>query len=492
MKKFTSLKEYRYWAFLLIFAILINLSANCFSPLYSMEGNVDPVAFYMEGKAWAHGYLPYRDFTDVKGIFLFFIYYIGYVLSPDETWGILALYTLSTFLFGVIAFKTAKLLKLSDFQAIVAVLLCMYARFHSSTSFWAAQPEWLIDTFMIWSFYHFVQVLEEETILGRKEITWAAISTGVCAGACFLVKYNFALIPFVTMLATLLFLYKRNAARNIYITYLSVIIASFVLFVAPFILYLLLNGIFKDFIHDYFLLNVISNFQQKESTIRTMSWRLKEFMACGLFIGLGMAYYIFQTAKNFDRKNILTKRVITLLVVCSYFASCIMGLYGYYYLCFVPVLIIPVAEIVKKLFQHNYGPILRTIIITSCIFAIVIGNGFYRTSRGYWRWKSYKRELAIKQIENELTQIKKPKILYYDTVDHGFGKKACALPACAEWCVFPGFSKELLSERDSVIQRREADYIFAQGGEDFLKASGYEPVPGIMYNNISLWRRSSL
>ena len=73
-------KNYKAYVFLFIIICIINLFTNCFSPLYRPEGNLDPAAFYMEGRAWAHGYLPYKDFIDVKGIFLFFIYWLGYML----------------------------------------------------------------------------------------------------------------------------------------------------------------------------------------------------------------------------------------------------------------------------------------------------------------------------------------------------------------------------------------------------------------------------
>lgn len=114
-----------------------------------MEGNLDPVTFYMEGKAMAHGYLPYRDLTDVKGVFLFFIYFIGYILSPDKTWGIFSVYVAFSYIFSIFCYKICIHKQLSPFYSLCGTLICLTIQYNKYTAYWGAQPDLLINTFQI-------------------------------------------------------------------------------------------------------------------------------------------------------------------------------------------------------------------------------------------------------------------------------------------------------------------------------------------------------
>ena len=64
-------------SFLLVFSIYT-------SPIYKNSYGYDPSFFQMVGFAMTKGYIPYRDFFDMKGPYLFFIEYISQFLCPGK------------------------------------------------------------------------------------------------------------------------------------------------------------------------------------------------------------------------------------------------------------------------------------------------------------------------------------------------------------------------------------------------------------------------
>jgi hypothetical protein len=81
-------REYKILLFFFVFSLLLTLLISPNSYLYDLYGQVDPVFFFDEGKAWMNGMLPYRDFSESKGPLLFLYYGIGYLLSPTNYIGV--------------------------------------------------------------------------------------------------------------------------------------------------------------------------------------------------------------------------------------------------------------------------------------------------------------------------------------------------------------------------------------------------------------------
>lgn len=66
---------------LLLWTIVLQLFCNIDSYLYAQIGQFDSAAFFMCGKAMMNGLVPYADFADSKGVLLWFIYGLGYLLD---------------------------------------------------------------------------------------------------------------------------------------------------------------------------------------------------------------------------------------------------------------------------------------------------------------------------------------------------------------------------------------------------------------------------
>ena len=76
------------------------------SVTHDLNMRIDESIFFMAGKAWMNGLVPYVDFADSKGPLLWLIYGIGYLLSPKNYLGIFLINCLMYSVMGYYVFKT--------------------------------------------------------------------------------------------------------------------------------------------------------------------------------------------------------------------------------------------------------------------------------------------------------------------------------------------------------------------------------------------------
>ena len=74
-------KKYFIPIFLLGYVIVLQLFLSIDSYLYANNDHYDSAIFFMCGKALMNGYIPYEEFADSKGVLLWFIYGIAYLID---------------------------------------------------------------------------------------------------------------------------------------------------------------------------------------------------------------------------------------------------------------------------------------------------------------------------------------------------------------------------------------------------------------------------
>lgn len=451
-----------------------------------MEGNLDPVTFYMEGKAMAHGYLPYRDLTDVKGVFLFFIYFIGYILSPDKTWGIFSVYVAFSYVFSIFCYKICTHKQLSPFYSLCGTLICLTIQYNKYTAYWGAQPDLLINTFQIWTLYYFLILLDSEEI-SRKTIKRLAISIGIGASAVFLIKYNVLITYSAFFLLALIIIRKKMAYPHL-LHFSLIIILSALAFLTPFIIYLYANGVLNDFFNDYFSINfncytTKNGYYSNSSIISLITTKLSSLISGRfLFAGITLAYAAICLCRP---KRVNSKSLIIFVLVSAFFLSSFVGHWGYYYILFAPVTIIPISHAIEKCTNIRLNAKKKTLTISTLLIGCIILNNHYRTDRGFRR--PTEDILHLNSIDRQLSTVHQPKILYFGMADFGYGLNACALPACDSWFAIPGYTKSIEYQKKA-IRSRLPDFIITTGDErELLNSCGYSPVPGIT----NLWKKHS-
>ena len=95
LKKHTDFSLWLFFTALAAFVLFFISPDSYFNDLHS---RVDSAWFFMCGKAWMSGMLPYVDFADSKGPLLWLIYGIGYLLDHTSYVGV---YWISCFWYGL-------------------------------------------------------------------------------------------------------------------------------------------------------------------------------------------------------------------------------------------------------------------------------------------------------------------------------------------------------------------------------------------------------
>ena len=93
---------------LLVSAVLLALCSRS-SPLYPMNDWVDANCFFTVGKAMFNGRVPYRDLYEQKGVLLYFLYGLGWLLSHRSFLGVYMIEVLHFALFLGLSRRMARL-----------------------------------------------------------------------------------------------------------------------------------------------------------------------------------------------------------------------------------------------------------------------------------------------------------------------------------------------------------------------------------------------
>ena len=174
----------RYCACLIfVFSLFFIISADSYT--HDLWYRNDSAWFYLSGKAWMNGMIPYVDFTDSKGPLLFLIYGIGYLICPYNYIGV---FWIGVFWYSAVFFMLYKLcgLFLKDDKLSLATSLSMamaiFLPFHD-TEF---RAEDLCMLFIVVSFYELCKIIYS----GNNSMFRWCFVTGICLGATFLIKFS--------------------------------------------------------------------------------------------------------------------------------------------------------------------------------------------------------------------------------------------------------------------------------------------------------------
>ncbi len=488
---------------LLLISLATNLYCNAFSPLRSPIGCLDPSCFYTAGTAWANGMLPYVDFADVKGPFLFFLYFLGCTVTPSSTLGVFLIHVAATYATEELLYRVASVYTCDYKKALLAALLTLPLTYWSRIAVWGAQCELLLLPFYAWLLLVFVRLLHCNDISTRL-IRNAGICMGIGGMAIFLTKYNFCISYGVAFLLFLYLIAKGASTRAAIRTFIPWCMISAIAVAAPFAVYMVYTQSLNDFINVYFRLNLGTYYADNEySFSRGNSFilccsNMREGLAngsaaCSLLVLLFFFVGILRT-KGAARRNCL----LSFLFIIGGYACAAIGMFPYYYIYCSILSILPLAVILSKCVkgtQLSWAVCFFAALSILCF--IHLFNGSYLShSTGKLGDRPNNREAVCL-----LSTIKHPRIIYMGIPDLGYGVPVSALPAIPEWTNVNGAPKSFAVRREQGVRARKADFIIALEGayEDLLTSSGYVKTgikltredTGLAFwnENITIWKK---
>ena len=138
--------------FLLLAAFLVLLFASRSSFLYPFNDWNDANSYFSVGKALFNGKMPYRDVFDQKGMYLYFLYGLAYLVSHTTFLGVFFLEVILAF-FDLWGFWRILRLYVKRETALFLAPLPLAAAFSSDSFYWGGSAEEVCFPFLVWGFY---------------------------------------------------------------------------------------------------------------------------------------------------------------------------------------------------------------------------------------------------------------------------------------------------------------------------------------------------
>lgn len=467
--------------FLLIFTLclLLIVDNDGWFRIESVRG--DSSWFFMGGKSLVNGLVPYVDFSDSKGLLLWLIYGLGYLISPYNFYGVFIFEVLFYWITFYILFLSANLILHNKNKSILASC-CMgifyfYPGLHNQII-----VEDFCHIFQAVTFYVTLRI-----ILLQEYKNGMIFVLGLCFGALLMMKYVFAFPIGITVFCLFLFvLFKRLA--NWYIFILSFLF-GFLIVVLPFLIYLNSVGAFNAFFKEYFL--------NTGMTILNLKSINPDEIGSDVFHRWPLNNLLLIKRDNYFGEYLRLILVGLLLTIFLFRSSWWMGMtLGSWYLGSILLYSYNISEryfLVLGIFAFggvlsliSLLPILKkeiTIVCVACFLGLVtLITTFYQYSE-FNNPVRDRKALAEKEkvafiINTREKEIgRRPTIVYYNTWDKGEHVKTNAVAGIKYWAAQGGMTEDMTAEHEKDIQQNNPDFVIIERKDkirlDKIKQWGY-------------------
>lgn len=277
--EFIKKHQYILYSLFLSFIILLITSKNSF--LYPLNDWVDANAFFTVGKSLMNGVVPYRDVFEQKGILLYFIYGIGYLISNKTFHGV---FLIEVLFFAVFLYYLHKIITLfldKKYSYIILPILGFLITTSFSFTHGGAAEEFCFPMFAV-TLYYFLRHFQGKEVT-RNEF----MLNGFLAGCIFLIKYTLLGFWFSFMAFLFFDLIKKKEYKKSFTSCIWFLLGMF----APILVslgYFFITHSLKDFIECYFTVNMtaynVTDMPMIEKVIKIYEGTVGSLLNNGLLI----------------------------------------------------------------------------------------------------------------------------------------------------------------------------------------------------------------
>jgi len=312
----------------LVFMLVFTTS----SPLFTMNLGTDEQIYYSIAKGMASGLRLYVDMFDHKGPVFYFLYMLGYMISPGKYYGIYFIECVFMALSMLFIYKIARLFLrhstsvIVAFSGLIMLLNKAYAN-EGGTYEQLAAPLLILMIYLVLKYF----ISSEEK--DAKEVPlWNPMLQGMLFAIILLGKFNISIVwAFLSFCAFLYLLINKRFL--VFFKNIASYFLGFLILAIPVTLYFVIQNDFGVFVNSYFLFNCVyanisSPFDVLTDTFFRIFNQFMEFKLSSIFILIGIVGMLF------GKKIIVVygKMVIVLSVLVLLFTT-YMGeqVYQYYF-----------------------------------------------------------------------------------------------------------------------------------------------------------------
>ena len=453
--------------FLFVFILEFLVSINSYT--HDLYIRIDSAWFFMCGKAWMNGLIPYVDFADSKGPLLWLIYGIGYLFSNYNYVGVFWIecifYTVTFFY----CYKIGCLFLTNKKMALLCSML-MAVSFFCGAYHYEASAEDFCQPFIAAGLFYTLQLLYG---LQKRErdMKIASFVIGIGFAATLLIKFTIAamiLILFFALFYYLIQCRKEWIGKSFLYAFFGI---SAVLL--PFMLYFFYQGNFNDFINEYFI--ATTQTVVKDPSLGGMikdyileGWgsifrlqMLRRIIVCFLIVNIALGCVFFY-------KKLSAFKWFPAILAFWFMCISMYHALGYYYQAFAVFAIFPIIMYLTFLHRFQLKKFHLPFFAGAILVLVMAGNLLFM--RPNFFLNESKERTDFYYVSRILSQVDNPKIMFsfYDT---GYGTPAHALPGCKYWTGQVGATEKMMSERALAVKQQLPDFVFVL--TDFSNADYY-------------------
>lgn len=325
-----------------VFFVFFFLASTYFF-LFSKGFGHDCGIFAYIGYAITQGKALYTEAWDNKGPLLYLINALGILI--DYRFGICILEFITLFSSFFLLYKTANLYLNRPMSIVCA--MCSMLSLTSTLEGGNFSEEYALP-FTILGFYLIAKYLINGCTLKKFEM----VIEGMCIAAVFLIRVNILAFLGCAVLGVVIILIKNKEYKKL-VTVFGFAFLGFVIFVAPFVVYLQSCGALKACI-DTAYLQLLGSFSERSlidriSYVNTMVLEMTKsgsffIIACFVFF-----YFLyFRNKKEEDKSFFLLCRISVFGLLMTLLANSVSGAsHFHYFISFIPVMIIPTVAMAK-------------------------------------------------------------------------------------------------------------------------------------------------
>lgn len=474
-RKFLNKNSLAIGVYLLVSAFLLLMLASRSSFLYPCNDWNDANSYFSVGKALLNGKMPYRDVFDQKGMYLYFLYGLAYLVSHTTFAGVFILEViLGTFTLAGIYHILLLLVK--KMTALVLAPMVLAVTISSYSFYWGGSAEEICLPFYIWGLYlalkYFMKKYPYEK-MGWKTLLCGGILAGMVANIKFTgLGFFFAWM----MMAAFAFLALKDfwGAVKASLIFLGGMAITFI----PWIIYFGWNHSLYEWYYGYVYINVFaySNLQGEGPNLfdriytlsKLLYWVIIKNIIYFIFIIPGVIWTILGRNKKW-----LQRLLIPALCFFLFLGIYVGGSELPYYALPLAVFTVLGFGLLGHLAEKMHG--LKTCIGSIVTLAISMGI-VWVCSINIPYMSEKKEDIFLYRFRDIVVQEENPTLLNIGCLDAGLYTVCDIVPTCRWFQTQTIHIDDVLVEQERYIREGQITFVLARDSYPEVVWEKYELV----------------
>lgn len=296
---FSGAKKILASCYLVAAGFLLLFFASRSSFFYPCNDWNDANSYFSVGKALFNGKVPYRDVFDQKGMYLYFLYGLAYLVSHTTFAGVFLLEGILA-AFDLSGICRILMLYVKRGTALVLSPLVLAVIISSRSFYWGGSAEEICFPFLVWGLYLVLDYFKND-YPGEAMGAWRIFAGGLLAGVVANIKFTVLGFFFAWMMCVFLsFFVRKELIRGIKSCF--IFLGGMALPFLPWVIYFAVNKSLYEWYWGYVYINVFvySNlngegpalYERVYTLSKILYWVIRTNMIYFIFIIPGMIWAI--------------------------------------------------------------------------------------------------------------------------------------------------------------------------------------------------------